>query len=220
MSHERILRLNKLKNLFRVKPNWKIVEYLISGMMNDRLKRNNNDSDDYIKKAETKMDDIIYLLEELQKNNSLSPFQCYKVFKMLLEAEKELQFFNDTIGNIKDYDTQKVIDLIGKAKPFIIGEIKTRIPRNPNSVFNGIYFDLIDDYALKKNDVLNLLSIIYKEDIKSKKAKMPKREMQELKKLKELFIDIIHKVEKDKNLTQEERSKEIEEINQAFKNYL
>ena len=220
MNTERIVRLNKLKDLFRVKQNWKIVEHLIADMMNDRLKRNGNDRNDYIKNAETKIDEIIYLLQELKKNNSLSSFQCYKVFKMLLEAEKELQFFNDTIGNIKDYDTQKVIALVDQAKPFIIGEIKTRIPQNPNAFYNEAYFELIDVYSLKKIDTLNLLSIIFGKGINSKKAKVPKQTIKQLEKLKEVLIRIVEGVSKNNGLTEEEKINELEEINKPFKNYL
>lgn len=219
MNTKHTERLKKLKDLFQIKPNWRIVEHLIADMMNDRLRRNSNSNSEYIKEAEIKIDDIIYLLEELKKNY-LSSFRCYKVFKMLLYAEKELQYFSDTIGDIKDYSPQSVIALIDKVKPFIVGEIKTRIPQNPNTVYNEIYFDFIDIYRLKKIDALNLLSIIYVKGVNSKKAKVPKRDIEELKKLKEVFVRIIEEGGDNKGYTREEIGYELKEINQIFKNYL
>ena len=220
MQKEHRIRLEKLKDLFNVKPTWNIIEHLISEMMNDRIKRNSNDNKTYAENTHTKIDNAIYLLEELKKNNSLSSFQCYKVFKMLLNAERELQYFNDTIGDIKDYEPRRIRALVDKAKPFIVGKIETRIPKNPNTFYNEVYFELIDSYALKKNDALNLLSIIYGKDENSKKAKVPKQRLKELNELKETFIDIIQNGGKDKGFTKQQINNELEEINKLFKNYL
>lgn len=213
--------LNKLKKLFNIKGKNKILEYRISDLREDNNKRKKFDEYlQYLDRLVKILCDLEYVLSELKKSNQLTSFKCYKVFAYLLEAEKKLQFFNDTIGDIKDYDRKKVEALVAKAEPFIIGKIETRIPVNPNAFYNEVYFALIGFYALKKNDALNLLSVIYGKDEKSKKAKVPKRTLEEYKQLKECLIEIIEVGRQEKKITEQEASNQREEVNKLLKNHL
>lgn len=210
--------ITKAKKTFNIKENNLILNYRIVNLVNELRKKQSTTSS---KMIYTKCYDLFYILEGLKRNyNHLTPFALYKIFKLCLYGLNELVFFNDTIGNSKSYKYSKINDIIERAKPFILNteEIKTRIPFDPNDTYNNIYFKLLDDYSIKKDDIINLLSIVYERD---KKAKIPKRTLKEVQFFKEWCHRIIKTGGKQKGLSDKEIKDKIDELNdkKCFKKY-
>lgn len=204
MKDEYAERIRKLKQLFNIKETHNVIQYLLKDAINDKLERCDKDNRiSYITLIHNKIDDIYFIMKNEITRKTITPFQGYKIFKLLLNAEKELQFFNDTVGDVKDYSYQKMKTDIEKMKPFFKGTYEIRVPKNPNDVYNELYYEIINDFKIKKNDTLNLLSIIYN---MRKKAKIPKRSREEVSN----FIELMVRIASDNGLTHKEIIKELE----------
>jgi len=206
----------KAKKIFNIKSNCYVLEHRIGRVIDDALRRNNKLNTETIHAI---CYDLFYMLDELKKNNEIHAFRLYKIFKLCLNGLDDKLFFDDTVTNPKEFTYKKYRELIEKAKPFIVNyeEVKIRIPRDPNDEYNEIYFALLNNYSLRKNEVTNLLSNVYG---KNKKAKVPKRTINELKYVKSIFHRIITKGGKEKGLSEKEIKDKINETNQNFKDYL
>lgn len=210
-------KIIKAKKIFKLKDTDKRLNSRIGRVVKSQLLRNNNYDVTLIQK---RCYDLFYMLEDIKKTyTNLTPCKLYKIFRLCLWGLDELLFFNDTIGTSKDYSYRKIIKFTKKASIYIIDfdPKKIRIPKNPNDTYNEIYFELLNEYKIKKNDTLNLLSCVYD---RNKKAKVPKRTIEELKVLKDTFHRIIIGGGKEKGLSKEEINNEIKEIDTHFKDYL
>lgn len=208
--------ITKAKKLFNIKDKNLVLNKRIAKVVNDSFERNPHRNHE---KIHAKCYDIFYLLDNHKSDNNLTPFKLYKIFRLCLYGLDELLFFEDTVNNPKDFSYKKYRDIIERAEPFIINyeDMKVRIPRDPNDAYNEIYFTLLNKYRLKKEDVLNLLGIIYE---RGKKAKPPKRTIKELEYLREMFHGIITKGGKEKGLSKEEIQAKINEADTLFNDYL
>ena len=209
--------ITKAKKIFNIKENNLILNIRIIKIINELLERNPQADSTIVKQQ---FYDLFFILDELKKNdNCFTPFKLYKVFKLCIYGIDELLFFNDTVGSSKDYSYRKIKDIIERAKPFIINhkEIQTRIPKDPNDAYNNIYFTLLNNYNMKKEDIINLLSIVYN---RNKKAKVPKRTINELKELKSIFHRIIRSGGKEKGYTKKEIEDMVSKTDKHFKDYL
>jgi len=215
----------KAKRLFNIKESNPTLNKRISKVINDFLKRNQDETDKAIndlveKEIHERCYGIFHILDLLSKEPyCISGFKLSKIFRLCLDGLDERFFFEDTVKNKKDFSYQKYREIVERAKPFIVNykETKVRIPRDPNDEYNEIYFTLLNDYHIKKGDVLNLLSIVYDRE---KKAKPPKRTINELKYLKDTFNSIAKNGGKEKGLSKEEIQAELIEIEKTFKDYL
>jgi len=214
MGEEFLDEIGKAKKTFNIKRDNKILQLRIGQVMRDQLDRNRSYDTQLIL---NRCYGLFYQIDNLKDLHT--PFRLYKIFKLCLEGLDELLFFNDTIGETKDYSGHKVREIIEKAKPFIKNsdQIEVRIPIHPNSEYNEIYFTLLNDYKIKKEDVLLILESIYD---KKKKAQPPKRRINELKELRSIFHRIIKGGGKEKGLTHEQIETEIRETDIHFKDYL
>lgn len=207
----------KAKKIFELKNTDKRLNSRIGKVINAQLLRNNNYD---VTLIQERCYHLFYTLGVVKNTYShLTPCKLYKIFRLCLSGLDKLLFFQDTVTNPKEFSYKKYRDIIEKTKPFIVNhkEIKTQIPRNPNDEYNDIYFELINNYNLKKDDVINLLDSVYD---KKKKAKVPKRTITELQYLKDTFHRIAKNGGKEKGLSEEEIKNEIKEIDANFKDYL
>ena len=221
----------KAKKLFNIKDNNSVLNKRIAKVVNGFIKRNQNKKYEEIEaktnEIQTKWYEIFYQLDNVKNDKNLTPFKLYKIFRLCLYGLDELLFFQDTVRNPKDFNEKKYESIMEKAKPFITNyeDMKVRIPKDPNEIYNDIYFTLLNEYKLKKEDVLNLLDTVYNKDRKpkdnpKKKAKIPKRKIEHLTHWRDNFYSIATQGGKEKGLSKEETQAEINEIDILFKDYI
>jgi len=141
----------KAKKIFNIKDDNRVLNMRIAKVINGLLERNQKTNHEHIQK---KCYDLFYLLDNHKSDNNLTPFKLYKIFILCLYGLDELLFFKDTVKNHKDFSYKKYKNLIEKSKPFITNykDMKVRIPKDPNDVYNDIYFTLLNEYNLQRED--------------------------------------------------------------------